>query len=143
MKHTPRLFSCALCLLQTVICSHCDRGQIYCSPECSQAARQKSCREAEKRYQNTLNGKMKHALRQRRYRERLRKIVTDHGSQSTPQDALLHSVENKTTKMKINHEAKTMRCSFCQNAVSFWLRRGFLRPSYSQKEALLLYSRPP
>jgi hypothetical protein len=38
------------------------------------------CNEAKKRYQNTFKGKMKHALRQKRYRARLKEKVTDQGS---------------------------------------------------------------
>ena len=99
MKHSPRLYYCALCHAQSIICSHCDRGQIYCSDTCAREARLKSCREAEKRYQHTSRGKHKHAARQKRYRERLRQKVTDQGSVTPVADGLLHSVKNKTVKV--------------------------------------------
>ena len=77
MEPSSRLFYCALCYTQCVICSPCDYGQIYCSPDCSKSARQKSCNEAEKRYQQTPKGKLNHKLRQQRYRERQSKIMTE------------------------------------------------------------------
>jgi predicted AAA+ superfamily ATPase len=36
---TARLFLCARCRAQVLLCSRCDRGQVYCGPECSQSAR--------------------------------------------------------------------------------------------------------
>lgn len=33
-----RFFLCALCRRQALICSHCDRGQIYCAGDCRRAA---------------------------------------------------------------------------------------------------------
>jgi len=39
MQSSARLFNCARCRRQVVICSHCDRGNIYCSKRCSQTAR--------------------------------------------------------------------------------------------------------
>ena len=83
MELSSRLFNCALCHIQCVICSPCDNGQIYCSPDCSRSARKKSCNEGEKRYQQTPKGKLNHALRQKRYRERECKIVTDHTCQTS------------------------------------------------------------
>ena len=63
------------------VCQRCDRGQCYCSPECRYAARRLQHRAAAAKFQRTLNGRRRHALRQRAYRERQRarveKIVTD------------------------------------------------------------------
>src|SRR5205085_1819849 len=99
MKPIPRLYLCLLCCAQVVICSHCDRGQIYCGSICAKAARTKSCREAAKRYQLSPKGKRSNALRQRRYRERKIKKVTDHGSHPPTQNGLLKSVKNKTNEV--------------------------------------------
>ena len=143
MEHIPRLFSCALCHTQVVICSHCDRGNVYCGTRCSKAARFQSCRSAEKRYQLTPGGRMKHALRQRRYRERLKKIVTDHGSHSPAQNALLQSVKNKANKVVISQGDLAKRCCFCRKTVSSWLRNGFLRHHTARSARDLLYWRPP
>ena len=48
----PRLFLCARCRSAVTICSHCDRGQRYCSADCSRLARSCAQRAAAKRYQD-------------------------------------------------------------------------------------------
>lgn len=143
MEHTPRLFSCIRCHSQVVICSHCDRGQIYCGPQCSASARAQSCRAAEKRYQLTPGGKMKHALRQRRYRARLKEKVTDHSSHSPAQNALLQPVKNKAKEAVMSHGYINRHCCFCQKTVSSWFRNGFLRHHESLSTRDLSYFRPP
>ena len=45
MQSSARLFNCARCRCQVVICSHCDRGNIYCGKRCSETARRQSQRE--------------------------------------------------------------------------------------------------
>lgn len=143
MKHSPRLYCCALCHAQAVICSHCDRGQIYCSAQCSKIARLKSCREAEKRYQLTPAGKHKHADRQKRYRERLNKKVTDQGSATPTHNGLLDSVKNKTKDIDKSQGSRTRRCCICHKIVSPWFRNGFLRYYKTRSAATLSYLRPP
>ena len=143
MEHTPRLFSCLRCHAQVVICSHCDRGQIYCGSQCSAAARLQSCRAAEKRYQLTPGGKMRHALRQRRYRARLREKVTDHSSHSPAQNALLPQVKNKAKEAVMNHGGRQPRCYFCKKSVSSLFRSGFLRHHAPRSSLNLFYLRPP
>jgi hypothetical protein len=34
-----RLFLCQSCRVQVLICSHCDRGHIYCAEACARKAR--------------------------------------------------------------------------------------------------------
>lgn len=79
MEPTGRFFLCARCRAQVLICSGCDRGQIYCTQACSAAARRASLREAGRRYQASRRGRITHAARARRYRERRNK-VTHQGS---------------------------------------------------------------
>lgn len=143
MEHTPRLFSCARCHTQTVICSYCDRGQIYCGSGCSKAARLLSCRSAERRYQRTPGGKMKHALRQRRYRARLRTKVTDHSSKTPAQNGLLQPVKNKAKEAVMSHGDIDRRCCFCKKTVPPWFRNGFLRHHEPLSVQYLSCFRPP
>ena len=79
-----RLFLCARCREQVLLCSHCDRGQLYCGSACSGAARRANQRDAGRRYQRSPEGRIKHAARQRRWRQRRREpsvcAVTHHGS---------------------------------------------------------------
>ena len=77
---TPaRLFVCARCRAQVLICSCCDRGQIYCAGGCAQAARYHARRAAGQRYQTSRRGRLAHAVRARRWRAR-QKNVTHQGS---------------------------------------------------------------
>ena len=86
---TPaRFFLCARCRASVLICSHCDRGQIYCAGSCAEDARRQAQRMAGRRYQASRRGRAAHALRARRYRHRL-KNVTHQGSLPQATDDLL------------------------------------------------------
>ncbi len=147
MELTPRLFLCALCYEQVIICSHCDRGNVYCSFSCSFTARKKSLREAGIRYQHSLKGRLNHALRQRHYRQRLRDCknkMTHQGSRKTIQDGLLSSVKNKTTKTDNRQTNSPIICCLCHATVSSLLRSRFLRYGAPKKaHSLSSCSRPP
>lgn len=62
------------------VCTRCDRGQVYCSEECSTECRRESIRRAGDVYQKSPNGRLKHAARQQLYRARRLQIVTHQGS---------------------------------------------------------------
>lgn len=79
MPQTGRMFVCAACRAQVVLCRRCDRGQIYCGRPCAAAARRAAQRAAGRRYQKGRPGRFAHAVRARRYRARS-KIVTHQGS---------------------------------------------------------------
>lgn len=143
MKHSSRLYVCVFCHVQAVICSYCDRGQIYCSIQCSKMARRKSCRQAEKRYQTTLKGKEKHAARQKRYRMRQKQKVTDQGSLPTKHNVLLSKVKNKTDNLVVSHSSKQKQCCWCNKAVSAWFRNDFLRSYRANSNRKLFNLRPP
>jgi hypothetical protein len=76
---TGRLFLCARCQAQILVCSHCDRGQIYCAQGCAQTARRAAQRAAGRRYQASRRGRVNHAARAGRYRAR-QNNVTHQGS---------------------------------------------------------------
>jgi len=125
-----RLFLCAGCRGQVIICSCCDRGQIYCSHGCASRARCQTVREAGRRYQGTLRGRRAHAARMSRYRAR-REIVTHHGSPPPPADALLppHAM---TTPCDNASPADWLPvsvpyCHWCGRCCLPHLRQGFLR----------------
>ncbi len=65
-----RLFFCAKCREETHICRHCDRGQIYCGPDCAEQRRRKPHRRAVSQYQEFPIGKVKHRVNQHRYRHK-------------------------------------------------------------------------
>ncbi len=72
------------------ICEHCDRGQRYCGSACRTEARIKQRRCANRRHQQSPEGRLDHRDRQREYRRR-RARVTDQGSFSISFPALCGS----------------------------------------------------
>ena len=125
METSSRLFNCALCACQAIICSFCDRNNIYCSFECAYQARIESLRKAGKRYQNSLRGRHKHASRQKRYRWRLANKVTHHSSNTSPASDLL-SAACEPEKHPSEPTAGIICCSFCGKVCSPFVRFSFL-----------------
>ena len=74
MDRTARLFLCARCRDQVLLCSHCDRGQQYCSRACSRVSRLERRQETAQRYQSSRCGQLRHAARTARWRERRRSL---------------------------------------------------------------------
>jgi len=72
MLRSARLFLCVRCSAQVLLCSHCDRGQVYCTRACSFAARRERRRHTAKRYQDSRGGRLKHAARTACWRKRRR-----------------------------------------------------------------------
>lgn len=128
-SRSARLFLCCRCETQLKICSCCDRGHIYCI-DCVAPAREEARQEASKRYQLSLKGRMNHAARQRRYRERQRvknEIVTHQGSHnSTPM------LDQKTRPLPANERPVlagsinkiAIICNYCTQVCSEFLRAG-------------------
>ena len=74
MDRSARLFLCVRCRQQVMLCSHCDHGQVYCSPACSRAGRHEHRRRSAQRYQNGRSGRLKHAARTACWRRRQRRL---------------------------------------------------------------------
>lgn len=129
MEVTGRLFLCARCRVQVHICTRCDRGQIYCAGECSQISRCASVCEAGRRYQRTRKGRIAHADRSRRYRERRQK-VTHQGSRVQPTDDLLpvdSAVAIAAPQVSVTRPtSSTVQCQFCGARCSAFVRVGYL-----------------
>lgn len=62
------------------ICLSCYRGQTYCSQPCRQKSRREQLRQANRRYQQSLEARLDHRDRQRQYRRRRCGRVTDQSS---------------------------------------------------------------
>ena len=90
MKKSARIFNCHRCRELVAICSHCDRGNIFCSKKCSSASRNASLKRSSNKYQKSRKGRHKHAARQHRYRKRRRQKVTQHTSPLLNLSDLLH-----------------------------------------------------
>lgn len=86
MHGTMRQYYCRRCLILVRICGACDRGNIYCGPDCSGPVRKESQKLSARIYQKTRKGAMHHAKRAKNYRQLLAKnspkikIVTHQGS---------------------------------------------------------------
>lgn len=142
MSETGRMFLCARCRMQVVLCSRCDRGNVYCGSECSQYRRRDSIREAGRRYQASRAGRFAHAERARRYRAR-RKNVTHQGSvgasagdllgaeTTTQQSPLLVGSSLATIEPGASQRATGIagapRCSRCGAMRAHAVRLGWLR----------------
>ena len=71
-KSCLRRFCCALCGSYVNVCALCDRNRRYCSASCRDTARSKDVRMAGVIYQRSVQGRAKHAARQRAYWARQR-----------------------------------------------------------------------
>jgi len=150
-----RLFVCAWCGCEVVVCSGCDRGQIYCGVDCAGQARRQTLRAAGRRCQQTRRGRRMHAARMARYRAKLpslacslaqssacvavgmpdegwpREIVTHHGS---PAPSTGDLVAGGATAMPRDDASPAeplgpamTHCHWCGRCCRLPLRRGFLR----------------
>jgi hypothetical protein len=131
MRGSARLFNCARCRCQVVLCSHCDRGQIYCGRACAQAARRQSARAAGRRYQRSRRGRFAHAERQRRYRQRCRSKVTHQGSPPARSAARLPAESRRSVGphgLPVSDPADGIRCHRCGRVC-----RPFLRHTVRQR----------
>jgi hypothetical protein len=136
MREAGRLFVCARCRTQVVLCSRCDRGNVYCGRACSQVARRTSMHEAGRRYQASRAGRFAHAERARRYRAR-HKNVTHQGSAIAGPDDLLPAVTTPARPAprsdiepgasSTTRDTQVPRCSRCGASRAQAVRQGWLR----------------
>ena len=129
MESSGRLFLCASCRIQVVVCSRCDRGQIYCAGGCALRARRDSIRAAGRRYQDSRRGRFKHAERSRRYRSR-QNNVTHQASPVMAADDLL-AVDSTRQRLIVSAAMpaalSAWRCSFCGRQCAQFVRIGPMR----------------
>jgi uncharacterized lipoprotein YehR (DUF1307 family) len=130
--NSARFVICTGCYHQFIICSYCDRGNIYCGANCSSLARKKFQKDAGKRYQASLNGKLHHAARQSRYRARKNK-VTHHTSKQQSSYVSLSVKTNNQTLLFTQVLAENY-CCFCGKPCLELVRVNFLQKSSSNKK---------
>jgi hypothetical protein len=124
-----RLFLCAGCRDQVIVCSCCDRGQIYCNGGCAARARTRTLQAAGRRYQASPHGRRRHAARMCRYRSRQKK-VTHHGSPAPAPGDVLTPVA--MAAVRDDAPAAGLRppgphCHWCGRGCPPLLRQGLLR----------------
>ena len=130
MTTSARLYNCARCHGQVIICRDCDRGNVYCGPACAVAARRESRRRAAAKYQASRRGRFSNADRQRRYRQRQRQKVTHQGSPPTsPNDLLARALSQRQRALIVDvwPQTATVHCHRCHRPCGPLLRRGFIR----------------
>ncbi len=145
MSETGRLYRCARCHEQVVVCQRCDRGQIYCASGCAALARRERQRAAGERYQASRRGRFVHAERSRRYRQRRRalaEIVTHQSCVAPNAGALLRIEATVTVTESIDTVAEVVAievmalatpteplpsCKHCGVRCAGGVRNGFLR----------------
>jgi len=120
MELPGRRYLCAGCRTAVLICSHCDRGQRYCTAGCASEARRRSVRAAGRRYQAGLRGRHAHAKRQQRYRVRPQKVT----HQGSPPPALADPISPEPS---VPVKPVPGHCWRCQRPLPDWVRQDFLR----------------
>jgi len=131
-----------------LLCSRCDRGQRYCGRACSRAARLESRRAAGRRYQSSRAGRLAHAARSRRWRQRRHdrarqecaahddaaldggviNFVTHQGSSTPALDApLTPTAELAAAVPGALTSPSAVRCRRCAALLPPWFRQSFLR----------------
>ena len=125
-----RRFHCCRCKKVTYICSHCDRGQMYCSKRCRDEARRDCLRDAGARYQRTRRGRENHARRQHRYRVRKSsgEKVTHHPCRTEAVPSTVVACCTPSMPKAIEHSPTVQsRCDFCGHGCEPYVRLDFLR----------------
>ena len=132
MKPSARLYNCARCHCQVIICRHCDRGNVYCGESCSAPARAETLHRARRKYQSSRADRFANAQRQRRYRARQQQKVTHQGSSLVGPNDVLPLKQNSLQKRRRQTgviEKTVLHCHFCQRECDVFLRLDFLCPS--------------
>ena len=148
MDRTARLFLCARCREQVLLCSDCDRGQQYCSRACSRVSRRERRRHTARLYQSSRRGQLKHAARTASWRVRQRTLghlidkVTHQGCSIAHADAPLpecnipsadeFTIETESTTDTVLASAGTVPsaawvCRRCAHRLLPHVRLGWLR----------------
>ena len=129
MSPSARLFHCARCHCQVILCRACDRGNVYCDNGCAQAARCASLRRAGARYRLTRRGRLNNAERQRRFRAR-QQNVTHHRSAARPSPAVLPDNASCLGRPALPtrlDDPTAIYCQHCGGEVDPFLRRDYLK----------------
>ena len=138
MCRSARLYNCVRCGCQVLICSHCDRGNRYCSGNCSELSRKEKRKEAQQRYEETDKAKKAKAKRQQHYRQRQKEPkvgstekATHQGSKRLPlYDLLLIELEKLKKQLQKCHFTNCIHhcCHFCGAQCQEFIRLFFLAP---------------
>jgi hypothetical protein len=127
---SARLFICAECRTQALICSCCDRGQIYCAGDCRDLARRRRQRAAGARYQASHRGRRAHAERARRFRARREKVTHQGSPRPLSGDCLPSGSRTVASGARCSNKRSrrlASHCDWCGRRCPDLIRQGFLR----------------
>ena len=128
MQTSSRLYQCARCHAQVIVCSRCDRGHRYCRGGCAQIARADSLKRARKKYQSSRPGRFNNAARQQRFRQREKQIVTYQGSIKKRLRDLLAIQLTRPEKTQMPWlPGALLQCHHCGEVCEPFLRHDFLQ----------------
>lgn len=127
MESSARLYHCAKCHAQVMICQNCDRGNRYCFEGCAAKARVESFKRASEKYRLTRQARLDNAARQKAFRLRQKQKVTHQGSQQSPTHDVLLNTTNKPDKTTKTTKLSTSPiCHHCGCPCSHFLRLNFI-----------------
>ncbi len=145
MCHSGRIYNCVRCQHQVIICSHCDRGNIYCSGECAKQSRHEKQQEAAERYQSSPKGRQRHAQRQHQYRQRQQQSrqrqkekMTHQGSPAqTTCDSITSGLKTEILQpiASLYSKKEGLVCHFCGCQCGEYLRWSFLHRRHHSLQA--------
>jgi hypothetical protein len=117
-----RLRACHRCYAPFWICRFCDRGQRYCSSRCRASAQQEQQRLANRRHQQSLEGRLDHRDRQRAYRKRCaQRRVTDQSSPALVSASKMQPCDFGSTQIAARVGSSALRVRF--RALPAWHAR--------------------
>ena len=128
MQTSSRLYQCLRCHAPVIICHHCDHGNRYCPNGCSKIARRASLIRASKKYQQSCAGRLNNAVRQKRFREQKKQIVTHQSCQVIRLSAMLKKppLTLRSASYPLKNTA-VVYCHHCEAVCCPFLRHDFLR----------------
>ena len=126
---------CDRCRKAVYLCSWCDPGHRYCSPECRDEARRRSLRSTGRRYQQTPRGRRLPACCQQAYRDRKlqgSKKVTDHscrtrGGSATVAPWAIATLRCTAQAVPVGDRSGDLLCERCRHRCEPIVRHDFLR----------------
>ena len=93
------------------LCRCCDRGQRYCSDHCREKSRRLQRRQANRKHQQSPEGRLDHRDRQRSYRQRSR--VTDQGSDAMRVSGTIPPPQTEDTEEADENEISMLPPPYC------------------------------
>lgn len=102
------------------ICRSCDRGHRYCNDSCREKARRLQRRQANRKHQQSLEGRLDHRDRQRRWRELQLRRVTDQGREPVEVSATIPSLRiSRADDSRQIEECGLIVCIVCRRSGSY------------------------